>query len=167
MKFWIAIFFVIICVASCSKDKFNSKPSLKLKETRGNYIPYDPDGTTNYSVQFVLEYTDAEGDIANVPLAIRKISSSAPDDECPFSSGREPFFTDSTSFFLPDDVPASPNQKGEIVVTISTEFDLVKPISCNGTDTLEEATYKFWFKDKAGNVSDTVTTGPIKIQKPG
>ena len=158
---------LIVAAASCSKDKFNTKPGLKLKETRGNYIPYDPDGTTNYTVQFVLEYTDAEGDIANVPLAIRKISSSAPDDECPFNSGREPFFTDSTSFLLPADVPASANQKGEIIITISNEFDLVRPISCNGTDTLEEATYKFWFKDQAGNVSDTVTTGPIKTEKPG
>ncbi|MFT3750748.1 MAG: hypothetical protein QM768_20720 [Agriterribacter sp.] len=166
MKIRIAIILLIVIAAACSKDKFNSKPSLKLKETRGNYIPYDPDGTTNYSVQFVLEYTDAEGDIAGLPLAIRKISSSAPDDACPFNTGKEPFFTDSTSYLLPD-VPPSQNQKGEIVVTISNQYDLVKPISCDRLDTLEEATYKFWFKDKAGNVSDTVTAGPITIQKPG
>lgn len=166
MKIRIAIL-VLVVIAACSKDKFNSKPSLKLKELNGNYIPLDTSGLKNYGVQVVMDYTDAEGDIAGVPLFIRKISSSAPNDQCPFNSGAEPFFTDSTSYTLPTDVPTSANQKGEIIITISEDYGLVKPISCNGGDKEEEATYKFWFRDQAGNVSDTVTVGPIKIEKAG
>jgi len=60
-------------------------------------------------------------------------------------------------------VPLSANQKGAIVITISDL--LLNRIACDPLDTLEDATFKFWFKDQAGNVSDTVTTPPVTIQK--
>lgn len=150
----------VISVASCSKDKFNSKPTLKLKEVSGNYVPYDPSGTYDYSVQFILEYTDAEGDLADMPIAIQKISSSAP---CTDGS-RDPNSLDTTNFTIPNDLPASSNQKGEIVITLTRSQDL-KPIACSPLDTLEDATFKFWLKDQAGNVSDTVVAPVIKIEK--
>ncbi|MBN8787993.1 MAG: hypothetical protein J0I84_12965 [Terrimonas sp.] len=154
MKIRIAIILLIVIVVSCSKDTFNSKPSLKLKETSGDYVPLDG----NYGVQFTLEYTDAEGDIAGVPIYLQKLSSSAP---CADNT-KDPTYLDS-SYTLPADVPLSANQKGAIVITISDL--LLNRIACDPLDTLEDATFKFWFKDQAGNVSDTVTSPVIKIEK--
>lgn len=150
----------IISVASCSKDKFSSKPTLKIKEVSGNYVPYDPSGTIDYSVQFILEYTDAEGDLADMPVCFQKISSSSPCSD----GSRDPNSLDTTNFKIPNDLPATSNQKGEIVITLTRSQDL-KPIACNPLDTLEEATFKFWLRDQAGNPSDTVTAPVIKIEK--
>lgn len=155
MKLRFVVFFLILIVVSCSKDKFSDKPTLKLSQVSGNYVPI---GDENI-IQFTLDYTDAQGDIAGVPVIIEKLSSSAP---CTDGS-RDPTFTDSTSFLIPSDVPPSSNQKGEIVVTL--HWTSLKPIACNPSDTLEEATFKFWLRDLAGNMSDTVTSPVIHIGK--
>ncbi|MBN8860329.1 MAG: hypothetical protein J0H29_18200 [Sphingobacteriales bacterium] len=158
MKLSLAISFLVLIIVSCSKDKFSSKPTLKLKEVSGNYLPLGDD----YAIRFTLEYTDADGDIAGQPFSIEKLSSSAsPDNPC--SNGNEPYYTDSTKYAIPADVPATANQKGEIVVTIAGL--LANPQKCDEYDSTEQATFKFWFKDQAGNVSDTVTTPPVTIQK--
>jgi len=157
MKPWIAVSLFVLLIVSCSKDKFSSKPTLKFKEMSGNYLPIG-----DYAIRFTLEYTDADGDIAGQPFSIKKLSSSAsPDNPC--SNGNEPYYTDSTKYSIPADVPATTNQKGEIVVTITSL--LAYPQKCDDFDSTEEATFKFWFKDKAGNVSDTVTAPPVTIQK--
>ena len=157
MKPWIAVSLLVLIIVSCSKDKFSSKPTLKLKEVSGNYLPLG-----DYAIRFTLEYTDADGDIAGQPFSIEKLSSDAsPDNPC--ANGNEPYYTDSTSYKIPADVPATTNQKGEIVVTIDGLLAAAK--KCDDYDSTEEATFKFWFKDQAGNVSDTVTAPPITLQK--
>ncbi|MFT3946181.1 MAG: hypothetical protein QM763_04330 [Agriterribacter sp.] len=155
MKLRLAIFF-LFAIVSCGKDKFNSKPTLTLKETSGNYVPLG-----NYAVKFTLEYTDAEGDIGGQPLCVQKLSSSYP---C-VNSNYDPTYIDTAGqfFVIPATLPESSNQKGEIVVTLSDI--LLNRIRCTEDDTLEDATFKFWFKDRAGNVSDTVTSPVIKIEK--
>lgn len=152
---WAAVLFVLIS-ASCSKDKFESKPTLKLKEMIGNYAPRDQ----NTMVQYVLEYTDAQGDIAGMPIWVQKNSSKSPCDPDPTIL---PSYTDSLSFAISSEVPPSSNQKGEITITIKEQY--FARIKCNPTDTVEQAVFKFWFKDQAGNVSDTVTAPPITIEK--
>ena len=154
MKIRLAILFLIFVTASCSKDKFSEKPSLKLKEVSGNYVPLG-----DYAVRFTIEYTDAEGDIAGVPLFIEKISSSSPCAD----GNRVPSYLDSLSFTIPADVPPTNNQKGEIIITLQEQN--LKRIACSPADTTEQATFKFWFRDKAGNVSDTITAPPITIEK--
>lgn len=157
MKPWIAVSLFVLLIVSCSKDKFSSKPSLKFKEMSGNYLPIG-----DYAVRFTLEYTDADGDIAGEHLFVEKLSSSAsPDNPC--SNGNEPYYTDSISYTIPTDVPATTNQKGEIVVTITRL--LAAPLKCDEQDSTEQATFKFWFKDQAGNVSDTVTAPPVTVEK--
>lgn len=158
MKIWLSVFLFVLIAISCSKDKFSSKPTLTFKEMSGNYLPLD----ANYAVRFTMEYTDADGDIAGVPFFIEKFSSDAsPTNPC--SNGNEPFFIDSLSYTIPSEVPTSANQKGEIIVTITSLN--AAPLKCDDHDSTEQGTFKFWFKDQAGNISDTVTTPPITIQK--
>lgn len=150
----------VISVASCRKDKFSSAPTLKLKSVSTEYVPLALDGQPAPFVQFVLEFTDAEGDLATMPVAIQKISSSFP---CPDGSVN-PNVLDSTNYKIDSLLPAMKDLKGEIVITLDRASDL-NAIACNDNDTLENATFKFWLTDQAGNVSDTVTAPIIKIQK--
>ncbi|MBX3255356.1 MAG: hypothetical protein KF862_14540 [Chitinophagaceae bacterium] len=158
MKSISAVVLFVLVIVSCSKDKFESRPRLTFKEMKGNYVPVG----NEYAARIVLEYTDAEGDIAGVPLFFEKISSSAP---CANSSLDPNIPPDTVNVFLrlPGDVPPSSDQKGEIEVIL--KWTELNPIACNPNDTLEDATLKFWFKDKAGNMSDTVTVPPIRIEK--
>lgn len=156
MKAISVVVLLVLVVVSCSKDKFESRPRLTFKELRGNYIPVDG----AYSSQFVLEYTDAEGDLAGVPVFFEKISSSAP---CASSSINPNLPPDSVYLVVSPNLPPSANQKGEI--TILLQRSQMNPVACGVLDTLEEATFKFWIKDLAGNISDTVTAPPIRIEK--
>lgn len=153
MKISFAVCCIILFSVSCGKDKFSDKPVLKFKSISSTHIP------KGGVVQFRFEYTDAQGDIAGVPLYVEKLSSSYPCDD----GSKDPTFIDSTKYLIPSDLPPSTNQKGEIIVT--WEYYQLQPIPCNPSDTLEEATFKFWLKDLAGNISDTLTAPSITIEK--
>lgn len=153
MRALLFVFFSMLIIASCSKDKFSDKPMLTLKSVSSKHVP------KGGVIQIKIEYTDAQGDIAGVPLFAEKQSSSYPCDD----SSKKPTFLDSLSYIIPGDVPATSNQKGEIVVT--WEYYQLQPIACDGADTVESATFKFWLRDQAGNMSDTVSTPIITIEK--
>lgn len=153
MRALLFVFFSMLIIASCSKDKFSDKPMLKLTSVSSQHIP------VGSAIQITMEYTDAQGDLAGVPLFVQKLSSSYPCDD----GSKDPTFLDSLSYIIPGDVPATSNQKGEIVVT--WEYFQLQPIACDGVDTVESATFKFWLRDQAGNMSDTVSTPIITIEK--
>src|SRR5690349_20522140 len=56
----------LIVIAACSKDKFQTKPSIEIKTIGPNPVPL------NAPLIVELDYTDKEGDIAD-SLFIRKI----------------------------------------------------------------------------------------------
>ena len=141
-----SVFFLLLFLSlSCSKEKYASKPQLSLKDMSSSIIP------KGSGLQITIEFTDAEGDLTG-PMGVEKISST-----CDLAS-----YIDTLKYTLPD-FPSSNNQKGEILLTFSS-LDLA-PIECNALDTVEQAVFKFWVKDKGGNQSDTLTTPPITIQK--
>lgn len=137
---------VLVILVACSKGGVTTKPQLKLKSISTDFVPL------NGSLQFVFEFSDKEGDLSQ-PLGIQKISSSG----CP-----DPSYTDTLKFQFPD-IPGTKNTDGELEVNLSN-VDLL-PLRCHGQDSVEQAVFKFWIKDDAGNVSDTVTTNPITIVK--
>jgi hypothetical protein len=136
---------VVAIMASTCKKLFTSSPQLTFKSVSTTKVP------KNGSVLFTMEFTDAEGDLANA-VGIRKTSSSCA------TAG----FLDTLKYQMPS-IPPSDDSKGTITVNLS--YTNLKPIECNGADTLETATFQFWIKDAAGHVSDTVTATPITIQK--
>jgi len=146
MKYTLLVLVAIGMVVSCSKDKFQSSPQLTFKKSSSDFIPVGAD------LSFTLGFTDAEGDIAG-NVRVEKISSSCG------NAG----YIDSNKFVLPS-FPASENQKGDILISMSYAIDL-KPIRCSAIDSVETAVFKFWIRDAAGNYSDTATSGPIIIQK--
>lgn len=136
-------------IVACKKDKFQTKPSLKLKSISSNVIPVQG----NLNVQF--EFTDKEGDISDT-IFVKKIRTN-----------RVAVKTNLDSFALT--IPVIPNHnKGIIELNLTYHFHLVSaesPPSRGNPPNPEDDTLilKFALRDKAKNVSDTVTTEPIII----
>jgi len=136
------IIFVLALVA-CSKDKFETKPSLKIKEVNTS------DVQPGEKLIVTLEYTDKEGDLAGGRVGVAKQVSN-----CPTSD-----FVDTVKYSISGDVPPTKNQKGQI--DISLPYIFINPF-CSFDDS---AHFKFWITDKGGHQSDTVTTGLIIVRK--
>jgi hypothetical protein len=156
MRISFAICFVIFFMVSCDKDKFSDKPILKLKS-----ISPSPEVPVGATLIFTLEYTDAQGDLAGVPVGIEKISSLS--QYCP-GQALDPAFIEPSLFTISDDLPPSSNQKGEIVITLVPSL-YKGGIRCFESQKSEEAVFKFWITDLAGNESDTLVLDPITILK--
>mgnify|MGYP000899927971 CR=1 FL=1 len=155
MRISFAICFIIFFTASCGKDKFSDKPILKFKSVSPG--PVVPAGST---LTFTFEYTDAQGDLSDVPVCIEKLSSLSP---C-FNPGLDPSFLDTTFFRIADNLPPSANQKGELIITL-TPIQYAGDKRCNDSQESEDAVFKFWLTDLAGNHSDTLVLEPLTILK--
>lgn len=141
---------VLTMVIACSKDKLETKPSLKLKSISVTTVPIGG----SLSVQF--DFTDKEGDISDT-IFVKKVR---------VNMIVVPTLRD--SFEL--QVPAFPDRsRGVIELQLKYQNHLVSainPPSSGGTPpNLHDDTLilKFNLRDKAKNVSDTVTTGQIII----
>jgi hypothetical protein len=128
---------------ACSKDKFQTKPSLKIKDINTT------DVQVTQSLIVTFEYTDKEGDIGNGKIGVLKTVPN-----CPASD-----FLDTVKYKISGEVPSSGNQLGELEITFP--YIYINP-RCATNDT---ATFKFWVTDRAGNRSDTVTSKTIIIRK--
>ncbi|MEO7317220.1 MAG: hypothetical protein ABIW47_18665 [Ginsengibacter sp.] len=134
--------FLFFILSGCNKDKFDTVPDLKFTSVNTTQL------VNGGIIQFNLSFTDKEGDISN-GIYVEKTSP-----ECPVNNFEQ-------SYFIPD-FPAIKNQKGEIQVSFGYNVNGIPNISptCSKNET---ATFRFVLKDKAGNVSDTVTSPPITI----
>lgn len=132
---------ILVFIVSCGKDTFQSKPQLTLKSVSSSVVPVGSD------LQVRLRLTDKEGDFIDT-VWISKITT-----RCPISN-----FKDSLIYRIPSDVPKTRNFDGEVFISFSYPVEL-QP-RCTRPDT---ATFRFWMKDEAGNLSDTVKTQPIII----
>ncbi|MEO6317006.1 MAG: hypothetical protein ABIU63_07465 [Chitinophagaceae bacterium] len=151
MKKLLIVGFVVTVLLACSKDKFQTKPQIKLKSMSGATIPVGGDLEIN------LSYTDKEGDISDT-LYFRKIR---------LNKQTTATLRDSIKYRIPE----FPNyDKGEIGLALRYEDHLksaINPPAIPGSvpqrfqpDTLD---IQIWIHDKAGNVSDTVSTGQVIV----
>ena len=137
--------FVVIAV-SCSKEKYTSEPQLEFKKAENYVVP------RGGLLEFTLEFTDKEGDIDDSIY----VQSVVP--RC-VASNR-------TLGFRVPSFPTGNNAKGEIkVVFVNGIFaDGYVPYNGNRCARPDTTTFRFWIKDRAGNVSDTVQTDqPIVV----
>ena len=129
--------FLFAILSGCGKDKFESAPSLKFESVNTRVLE------NGQRIQFTLSFTDAEGDLSG-SMYVEKfeptcLASNFPDH-------------DSIPAF-----PTSKNVKGDFLVTF--DYSYIAP-KCQRNDT---AIFRFAIKDKAGHVSDTVSSPPIII----
>ena len=141
------IFSIILAIGitGCGKDKFSTKPTLKFIDVNTTELRQGD------IIQFKMSFTDKEGDISN-QMFVKKVLLNC----------TEGF---SQNFVVPS-FPSQANQKGDIFVTFGYSNDLApvpigKEFDC-ATD-VDSAVFKFVLRDKAGNVSDTVSSPVILI----
>lgn len=140
----------LLVIAACSKDKFQTRPSLTLKSKTGDVVP------VNGGMVFNFDYTDKEGDVSDT-LFLRKIR---------LNKRVVATLRDSLRY----KVPTAPEKtKGEIELRLdySTLISAQNPPTIPGSnpvrrepDTLQ---FRFVLKDKANNKSDTLVIGPIVV----
>jgi len=147
MRLIFAILVLLLVAVSCTKDNFTTKPQLKIKNINSTEI------FGNQTLEFTIRLTDKEGDFTSY----FGISSRTPG--CPASD-----FADSTLFHIPNEFLNTKSDEGEIVLDLEKAQRHSNLCFGPGSTTLTDTTvFSFWTKDRAGNVSDTVSTPPIII----
>lgn len=147
MRLIFAILVLFVAITACKKDKFTTKPQLKIKKVNATEI------SGSQTLVFTIQITDKEGDFT----PYFGIATNVPN--CPASN-----FSDSTLFKIPVEFINSKNTEGEIVLSLAkgqrhSNF-CPGPGSTFKTDT---TTFSFWTKDAAGNKSDTLRSTAIII----
>jgi hypothetical protein len=141
---------IFIVASACKKDTFETKPKLEFKRVNATTFAQ---GNT---VSFVIEFTDKEGDIDSI--YIHRVSKVCPTSGSYRTPGRER---------MPSEYEQTKNVKAEFAINFAYN------VSNAGFPTLtacgirnDTAFFKFWVKDKAGNISDTVSSPNVVFLKP-
>ncbi|MEJ7738307.1 MAG: hypothetical protein WKF97_12835 [Chitinophagaceae bacterium] len=139
----IILIITAIVLIACDKNKFETRPQLKIKSINGNVVPLG-------GVLIVrLEYTDKEGDLGQDTL----VSIRNRLNRRPLPSGRISVDT------LFNSIPEFPDKnKGEFEVKFQSASYLRQSDIENDT-----ILFKFIAKDRGGNNSDTVSTEKIVV----
>lgn len=138
---------------ACGKDKFETKPQLRIKSVSTSTVP------VNGNIRFIIEFTDKEGDV-NDSFLVKKLRVN--------SRVVSPRILDSFWTKVPDFPVAT---KGEIVVNLDYQSILsasnppTVPGSSPPVKESDSLYVKFIVKDKKGNTSDTATSKLIVVQR--
>lgn len=142
---------LVAVMVGCNKDKFQTKPQIKIKSTNTDIVPQ------NGTLRVTLEFTDKEGDVSDSLIIVReRLNRKSPVMPSP----------------SPYKIPSFPNtQEGEIEVDLDFQAGLIFgipaiPIPGTSPRQYEPDTMnlKFVVSDKAGNKSDTASLGVIVIR---
>ncbi len=139
-------------LTGCKKDKYQTKPQLKIKDlTVGTISTLNGTGS---AVEINFEVTDKEGDVED-SIFIQKVD--AANIPCPGNS-----ILTNLDYKIPD-YPNSTNQKVIFRVRFSTlnveGYALLGGPACSPRK--DTSYFRFVVKDKAGNKSDTLKTEKV------
>ena len=153
MKKYFFAFFTFVVVIACNKDKFQTKPTIKINSFNNSTV--DLGNTLKVS----LEVTDKEGDVEDSLFVVReRLNTRAPSPRIlsPVLRYKIPAFPDKSKVEMEVDIPYSTG------LTLNSS-----PISIPGDPNHKEPdtlNLKFFVRDKGKNVSDTVNKGVIVIR---
>ncbi len=142
MRYTFLIAILLLILASCTKSKFSSTPSLKFKSVNTT------DLFSQGVITFTLHFTDAEGDLTD-SLFVQEVVAN-----CPAS--------DLSGLFALPSFPTTKDAQGDITVNFGynrSDYLSISP-QCQENDT---AVFRFALRDKALHVSDTVSSPVITI----
>ncbi len=129
----------VMMMIACSKDKYETKPKLTFTKVNGESF------YQGSNLQFSFEVTDKEGDIQDT-MWLEKISYTCGADGYILSGNQVPDFT----------------SRKDLLAEIN--IDLIYGSDFGGcTGRTDSCYFRFWIKDKAGHVSDTVESPTIKL----
>lgn len=156
MKKIIAFGLLATVMLACNKDKFQTKPQIKIKSVTPDIVP------VNGTLSVILEFTDKEGDVSDSIIVVRERTNQ-----------KSPI----TPAIIKTPIPSFPNtSEGEIQVFMpyqTSQTALIAgipaiPIPGTGNPPEKEPdtlNLKFVVRDKAGNKSDTALTSVIVIRQ--
>jgi hypothetical protein len=132
---------VVSILGGCNKDKYETKPQLKFKKVNSKSFRQGD------QITFTLEVTDAEGDVQDSIFVQKRTRN------CSQST-----FTE--RYLMPQFVPGK-NFKADIDISFfynvnDRTFPQFQGPQCVGRN--DSSIVRFWIKDKAKNVSDTVSS---------
>jgi hypothetical protein len=133
---------------ACKKDTYTTKPQISIKSISSKNI------SQGDVLLFSIDFTDKEGDIQDT-LWVQKISRI-----CPTTPGAQ--------FIQANRVPdftATSNLKGTLEIGYGYNANVQGYSTISGCGTRNDTCYfKFWLKDKANNVSDTISSENIVLK---
>lgn len=133
----------------CQKSTYTSKPQISVKSISSTTLGQGS------LLLFQIQFTDAEGDIQDT-LWVQKISRT-----CPGTPGSH--FTSLNK--VPDFTPTT-SLKGILEIGYAYNANIPGYSTISGCGTKNDTSYfRFWLKDKAKNVSDTLVTENIVLLK--
>jgi hypothetical protein len=143
---------LVFLVAACSKDKFETKPHLKITSVSNKQLAF------NEPLSVTLEFTDKEGDVSDSFFIVRQRLNQ-----------HDPVTANPLPYKIPD-FPKT--QKGEFEVNLGFQNELtlnLDPIRIPGTNPAQNEpdtmVLKFVAKDKGGNYSDTATLDNLIVER--
>jgi hypothetical protein len=139
---------VVSLLAACSKDKYQTRPQLKFKNSNTKVLKQ------NEFLTFTLEVTDAEGDIQD-SMWIEQIVRNCANR------------TFKTKVKMPD-FTATKNIKAEIELnyvygSLDPNNPKFVPITHSACRTNDSTIFRFYLKDKANNMSDTAVSHEVVL----
>lgn len=135
---------------ACKKDTFSTKPQISFKNISNTTL-----SASNPILFFEIRFTDKEGDVQDT-LWIQKISKT-----CPNSPGVQ-FISKNK---VPDFTPV-PNLEGVLEIGFAYNANIGNyPVITGCGNKNDTATFKFWLRDNAKNISDTLVSPPIILLK--
>lgn len=141
----------LLLLVACNKDKFQTKPQLKLVSVSSEEVPVNSD------LKVVLQFTDKEGDVSDTMFITKQR----------LNTHVETTVRDTMEFAIAE-FPKS--RKGEFEINLSYQNELISaqtPRRIPGSDPpkFEPDTLriKFVAKDKGGNKSDSLILNNIIV----
>jgi hypothetical protein len=145
----ILIFLAVAVITSCQKDKFTTKPQLKIKSINSTDI------SGSETLEITLTITDKEGDYSNF-LAIKKTVPGCPSSD---------YIDSSAKFSIPQSFIDTKKKEADIIITLDKNNRGANTCFVSGGGVkIDTTVFSFWTRDRAGNNSDTVYTKPIIIR---
>ncbi len=150
LQYLIALVAVCVLMITCSKDKYTSQPHLDLQLINGSSFSSVSD------IKFKFIVTDKEGDIQDT-MWVQKLSLTCPNDE----NAKIP-----TPYLMPL-FTGTKNLKVELDINYTYGSDIGAFPSIYRCESLKNDSlyFRFWMSDRAGHVSDTVTSETITLLK--
>ncbi len=145
IKLLTVVLLILSCV-TCSKDTYNTKPTLIFESVNANVFPQPS------IVTFKLQCTDKEGDVVDT-IWIQRISKVA---NCVTLSRID-------SFRIPDFNPPK-NVKADFEFTYN--YGTIFPPNLGACSLNDDTSYfRFWMSDKGDHTSDTVQSPDLVFLK--
>lgn len=145
------VILIIFGFITCSKDSYNTSPTLKFESVNATVFPQQS------VVTFNLTCTDKEGDVVDT-IWVQRISKVTP---CQYLSNID-------SLPIPDfNPPKNVKAEFEFTYNYASAFppNLAACSDANSLSTTDTSYFRFWMHDKAQHTSDTVSSPDLVFLK--